>query len=194
MGVLPVKTLFLSSILLLASLTIPPSALARLGEDEIQCEERYGFAKKEFVQNDKSFPLITGIGAITRTYLYQGWRIRIGFLDGVAVREEYWKVTGPGRAAAIADYERTPILEAEKGVGTWQPKGTKLTVNISKMLQDHLQSMMNQGAWIRSDGVATATLDMLNMRLSFESLAAVQHDEETKRGNEEKQRASVPAF
>lgn len=86
----------------------------------------------------KVFPLITSIGAITRTYLYQGWRIRVGFLDGIAVREEYWKVTAPGRSATIADYEATAILDAEKGTGIWQPKGTKLSVNVPKMLIDHL--------------------------------------------------------
>ena len=185
---------YILAIVVLTHLTGHSICFARLGEDEIQCEERYGFAKKEFVQNDKIFPLVTGIGAITRTYLYQGWRIRIGFLDGVAVREEYRKVTGPGRAAAIADYESAPILDAEKGTGKWQPKGTKRTANFSKMLEDHLQSMITQGAWIRSDGVATATLDMLNMRMSFESITAIQHDEETKHSNEEKQRASVPTF
>lgn len=35
---------------------------------------------------------------------------------------------------------------------------------------------------------------MNKLRMNFESLAAVQHDEEAKRSNEEKQRASVPAF
>lgn len=185
---------FLPYIVVLLSLLHPSSGIARLGEDEIQCEERYGFAKKEFVQNDKTFPLVTGIGAITRTYLYQGWRIRIGFLDGVAVREEYWKVIAPARSATIADYEATAILDAEKGTGVWQPKGTKLTVNLPKMLQEHLTQMLTGTTWVRGDGTATATLDLTHLHLGFESLAAVQHDEEAKRSNEEKQRISVPAF
>ena len=188
------NNLFLPSVLLLVHLALAHSALARLGEDEIQCEDRYGFAKKEFVSNDKIFPLIKGDGTITRTYLYQGWRIRVGFLDGVAVREEYWKVTGPGRTSSIADYEATAILDAERGTGAWQSKGTKLTVNIPKMLQDHLMQMLTGTTWIRSDGTATATLDLTHLHISFESLAAVQHDEEAKRNNEEKQRASVPTF
>ena len=169
---------------------------ARLGEDEIQCEERYGFAKKDpaTAANEKLYPLITGEGATTRTYLYQGWRIRIGFLDGVAVREEYWKVVGPGRNAAIADYESTPILEAEKGTATWQPKGIKPSTNIQQMLLEHLQHSLLGTFWIRSDGTATATMDMASMHLSFENVIAIQHDEAIKQANEQKQRASVPLF
>ena len=188
------KTFLCCSLSLLIHLVGPRSVHARLGEDEIQCEERYGFAKKEFVANDKTFPLITGIGTVTRTYLYQGWRIRVGFLDGVAVREEYWKVTAPGRSATIADYEANAILDGEKGAGAWQPKGTKLTVNVPKMLMDHLMQTFAGTTWIRSDGIATATWDMSKLRMNFEGLAAVQHDEEAKHSNEEKQRASVPSF
>ena len=142
----------------------------------------------------QNLSLVSGIGAITRTYLYQGWRIRIGFLDGVAVREEYWKVTGPGRTATITDYESAAILEGEKLSGAWQAKGTKLTVDVPKMLQDHLAQMLAGTTWIRNDGTATAILDLTHLHMSFESLAAVQHDEEAKHNNEEKQRASVPAF
>ena len=188
------KALLFATVCLLVHLTNFSSAFARLGEDEIQCEERYGFAKKEFVANDKTFPLITGEGAITRTYLYQGWRIRIGFLDGVAVREEYWKVTAPGRSASIADFETTAVLEGEKGVGVWQPKGTKLMTNITQMLQDQLLKGLSGTVWVRSDGTATASLDLAKLHLSFESLAAAQHDQAVKLANEEKQRASVPAF
>ena len=143
---------------------------------------------------DKLYPLISGDGTITRTYIYQGWRIRIGFLDGVAVREEYWKVTGPGRNATIADYESTPILDAEKGTGAWQPKGTKLSTNMQKMLLDHMQNTLMGTAWIRSDGSATAVLDITKMHMSFESITAIQHDEAMKQANEQKQRASVPQF
>ena len=170
------------------------SLFARLGEDEIQCEERYGFAKKEYISTDKINPLVTGDGANIRTYIYQGWRIRIGFLDGVAVREEYWKVTGPGRTAAIADYESTAILDGEKGSATWQTRGTTLSLNVTKMLQDHLQNVLMGTHWIRSDGAATATLDLGKMHLLFESLAAIQHDEAIKQANDQKQRASVPTF
>lgn len=188
------KIFILFVLSLLVQFTCVRPAFARLGEDEVQCEERYGFAKKEFVANDKVFPLIKGVGATTRTYLYQGWRIRVGFLDGVAVREEYWKVTGPGRSATIADYEYAAILEGEKVTGAWLPRGIKLTVNIPKMLQDHLMNTLVGTTWVRGDGNATATLDNVHLHMSFESLAAVQHDEEIKRSNEEKQRASVPAF
>ena len=167
---------------------------ARLGEDEIQCEERYGFAKKEFVANDKTFPLITGDGTITRTYLYQGWRIRIGFLDDVAVREEYYKAAQPGKPITIADFECRAVLEGEKGSAAWQPKGMKLSVSIPKVLQDHLRSMLLGTFWIRSDGTATAMLDVAGMHMSFESIAAIQHDEAMKQADELKQRASVPQF
>ena len=112
----------------------------------------------------------------------------------MAVREEYWKVASPGRNAAIADYESTPILDAEKGTATWLTKGMALTLNIPKVLQDYFSSLMAQGAWVRSDGAATATLDMLKMRLKFESLVALQHDEAVKQANEQKQRTSVPQF
>ena len=138
--------------------------------------------------------MVTGVGAITRTYLYQGWRIRVGFLDGVAVCEEYWKVTTPGKSAIIADYESNAVLDGEKGTGTWQPYGAKLTFNVTKMLQDHLQKSLMGTVWVRTDGVATATLDLAKLHLSFESVAAVQHDEEMKHADEAKQRALVPTF
>ena len=172
------KTILLTLVLL--RIICLPSCFARLGEDEIQCEERYGFAKKEFVSTDKINPLITGEGANTRTYIYQGWRIRIGFLDGVAVREEYWKVTGPGRTVTIADYESTAILDGEKGNGTWKSGGQHL--------------LLDSNAWVRSDNQATARIDTVRMHMSFEGSAAVEHDKQTKQANEQKQRASVPAF
>ena len=186
------KPLFFSLVLLLV--VCHSSCFARLGEDEIQCEDRYGFARKELAQTDKLYPLITGEGTITRTYLYQGWRIRIGFLDGVAVREEYWKINGPGRTANIADYEETPILDAEKGTGSWQPKGVKLSTNVQQMLLEHMQHTLMGTYWIRSDGVATATMDLGKMHIAFESVVAIQHDDAIKQANEQKQRASVPAF
>jgi hypothetical protein len=72
--------------------------------------------------------------------------------------------------------------------------GTKLTLNLSKMLQNHVQKMFAGAIWVRSDGLAMANLDATKLSLRFESLAAIQHEEEIKRVNEEKQRATVPQF
>lgn len=169
-------------------------ASARLGEDEAQCEERYGFAKKNFEANDRTFPLVNGDRAKTRTYLYQGWRIRVGFLDGVAVREEYRKEPGTNVSLTIADYESKAILEGEKVSNPWQPKTTRLSFNVPKMLAEHLQQTLTGQTWVRGDGQATATLDSYPIRLSLESLAIIQYEAAVKQVRAEQQCAAVPTF
>ena len=88
---------------------------ARLGESAIQCADRYGPAKTDqgTLMIDKMYPILEG--AIHRTYLYQGWKIRVAFLelDGPALRVEYQKIPTAGVPPQIQDYELAAILKSE---------------------------------------------------------------------------------
>ena len=64
----------------------------------------------------------------TSQYDYEGWRIRVAFIDGIAARETYQKIQAAPGSTLIKDFELSTILKAEQGDGTWKerPSQTKL--------------------------------------------------------------------
>ena len=105
-------------------LSLAAGALARVGETEDENDDRYGLPKRQFDLLDKNFPLLRGDGTRTKSYLYEAWRIRVGYLNGMAVRIEYWRNPKPqGPNIPLTDYEKTAILEAENAGGQWHPDG-----------------------------------------------------------------------
>ena len=93
----------------------PIYGLARLGETEAQCEQRYG--KPQDSLSDKSFPVLSG--AVNRIYQYQGWCISIAFLDGKATIISYSKSAKAPGGVAIRNDEAKAILDAEGNGGEW---------------------------------------------------------------------------
>ncbi len=97
-----------------------PLAQARLGETEDQTEDRYGIPKRQFEYDDNHFPLVRGDGARTKSYIFQSYRIRVGYLNGVTVRIEYLRQNGLPDPV-LKDFEKAAIFEGETVGGKWHP-------------------------------------------------------------------------
>lgn len=106
------KALLLASISLIAGI-----AYGRLGETETECDIRHNKTGKAHEQKstDKQFPLKLGMLALlTRSYDYEGWHIRIGYLNSIAYCIEYTK------KAALSENEIAAVLEANGGTPSWR--------------------------------------------------------------------------
>ena len=96
-------------------------ASARLGENITQCDQRYnstgGNISKDFIDNHSK--LITGINTTNVVYIYDGWKIKIGYMNSYAVVIEYKRLDG-GR---IDNTQLGMILRVNCGDQTWAPNG-----------------------------------------------------------------------
>ena len=133
----------------------------------------------------------------TSQYDYEGWRIRVAFIDGIAARETYQKIQAAPGSTLIKDFELSTILKAEQGDGTWKerPSQTKLWPNpIAGFLQEKFQNGLGVKVWIRTDGALAFGHPDSVLPVRLETVAAAQADARTKQQNEEKQRVAVPQF
>ena len=103
------KTLLLFCCLLL----LPSTVLARLGETERENQVRYG----EPLKDDHSSPLLNN--TVNKTYHYQGWKIRVGYINGHAVRIAYSKLPKANESQFLKDDEIAAVMEAETHGGRW---------------------------------------------------------------------------
>ena len=101
----------------LAFFATTAGAHARLGETEAQSTARYGAPRPEFIGPQEK-PLLEG--AKQQVFYFEGWRIRIAFLDDVAVRLEYIHIPDQAKPQKITEKEIETILEAEKGKFSWR--------------------------------------------------------------------------
>lgn len=125
-------------------------AFARLGETEAQSQTRYGAPAPELAApTDK--PLLEGAKEVI--YNFQGWRVRVAFLNGAAARMEYVRIPEGGALLPITDEQLKAILEAEKGSYNWREQKPKTG---SKEI-DALKTFFDGKQWERSDH-ATAGL------------------------------------
>lgn len=110
---------FLPSMFAISGLWLATPAMARLGENQVQHEQRYGRAVE-----DKAGVTVTIQPNCIKTYRFQGWRLVVTFRNMFAVRKEYWK-TVP------SDQDVAAILGAEAGGGRWvkQPYNTWVNSN-----------------------------------------------------------------
>jgi hypothetical protein len=136
-----------------ALVALPIFVQARLGETEGQAQVRYGQPREDLaVGTDK--PLLTG--AIERSYLYQGFRVRSAYAGGTCMVIEYAHVPENGTPKAVTEPEIKAILEGEKGTSRWKEDKVKAAgpyAEIAKGIKDALK--LNK--WERNDG-ATAEL------------------------------------
>ncbi len=188
------------SISTLSLLLIAQTAFARLGETPIQCANRYGAPKDDTASriHDKNSPLIEG--AIHHVYEYQGWRIRIAFLqlDSPAVRMDYQKILGPGVPAKIEEYELKAIMDAQSGPGyTWKSIAYKNPDSpnkgfLAKAAEGDFAGAMGQKMWQRSDGAICWLRSKIIIRVELP--AAREYEAKLKAQKEQKARESVPKF
>ena len=179
----------ISAIAVVALSLFGSSALARLGENEIECADRYGGTYPDSLA--KNYPLIPG--AQHREYHYKGWIIRCAFVDGVVAREEYRKVFADGVSPTIADFELAAILEAESNGKPWTERGKFSTLNPQEQFRRMAMEVAGEKVWLRPDG-SLAILRPGKLFLRFETPTAEIAEAKYKKQQEEKQRAAVPKF
>jgi hypothetical protein len=105
------KSHFVTPILLLVAM-LPAGLSARLGDNELQCETRYGKPVAVPASSLSTAPY-------TRRYKFDGWIIEATFVNRRVARQSYsydWSVKHT--EAASASYPE--ILQAEAGDGKWQ--------------------------------------------------------------------------
>jgi hypothetical protein len=129
-------------VFLLSLISAP--AHARLGETEAQSTARYGEEKPELIGASEK-PLLEGAKQVA--YLFEGWRIRVAFLNDAAVRLEYLHLPDASGPKKIADNEIETILDAEKGRFNWREEKARTG---SKDL-NALKTMFEGRKWERSD-------------------------------------------
>ena len=115
---------FLLCMVFASGVWVAPVALARLGENQVQHEQRYGRAVE-----DKAGVTVTVQPNCVKTYRFEGWRLVVTFRNSFAARIEYWK-TVP------SDQDVAAILAAEAGGGRWVQKFTGRWVNSNGRVLD----------------------------------------------------------
>jgi hypothetical protein len=148
--------------ILLFSLELP--SLARLGENEVACAIRYNNGKDvKATAYDRISPLLTGANTTNKTYVYQGWRIQIGFMRGIAHRIRYQNEKSSHR---ISELELMAVLNANGGAASWKEEKTE--AQKQDIFTKVLISSVSGETWVRNDG-AKATLDFLARSLNLDS-------------------------
>ena len=171
------------SFIIMASITV--TAMARLGENEVACAIRYnhGIDIKQ-TNADRFSPLLSGANTTNRTYSFQGWKIRIGFMKGIAHRMRYQHENPNHR---ITEEEQMVILNANGGSANWRPE--KIEAQRKDAFTRMLIPSYSGVTWVRNDG-AKATRDIMGISLSIDS-AAYLNWEARKKKTENK---AIPNF
>jgi hypothetical protein len=177
------------------SLIITAASEARIGETAIQFVDRYGPPRDTPSSKilDKNSPVLEG--AIHHVYEYQGWKIRVAFLqlDGPAVRIDYSKL---GPDVMIKDYELNAIMTANTPAAmTWTPMAYDNPDSPNKGLAKTFEGFVvgsTQKMWRRSDGAILWLRSNLIVRVELP--AAREYEAKLKTDKDQKARASVPQF
>lgn len=134
----------------LIALLSPLPAMARLGETEAQSQARYGEPAPQFA-SPVDRPIMSGSKEVI--YHFGGWRIRVAFVNNVALRLEYVHLPEGSTPKPISEAELKTILDAEKATFSWReqkPKTGNKDLNA-------LKTFFDGRSWERGDH-ATATL------------------------------------
>ena len=185
------RSLVAVSLLMMASSSM---LQARIGETELECNLRYGRSKDYAMA--KALPLV--VGANHREYSLNGWAIHVAFVNGVAVREEYFKPSSAG-GPVFKPEDVEAILAGEKGTGSWKAVEKAEMFSLPWLLSTVVDSQKTAKAaamgkvWVRSDG-ALLMLRPGNSIVRVESADAAKIDEQIKKETEKKQRQAIPKF
>jgi hypothetical protein len=172
--------------ILLFLIAIPSLALGRLGETEQQTLSRYG----ELLKNWDYLPPILN-KAVTRSYKFQGWAIRVAYLNGHAVRIVYSKLSGPNVSPQLKDDEINAVLNAEVHGGEWkkiQPGtlfGRKESGN--KLFDFAIHRWVNTNKNI-------AYIPLAGLSLYVETPIAAMWEQTLENDKEVKRKESIPNF
>jgi len=137
------------------------TAQARLGDNEVACATRYNHGQDvASISTDRHYPLLTGIHTTNKTYQYQGWVIRIGFMRGIAHRLQY---RHQETMRKITEEEVNAILDANGGLSAWKPE-PKSNYSSGEIMVEVVAPSMKAREWNRQDG-ARATLTQKTLHL-----------------------------
>ncbi len=87
-----------------------------MGESVEGNQTRYGSPVKN--SHDIRSPILES--AVNKTYHYQGWRIRVGYINDHAVRMLYAKLPKSSGTQILKADEIEAVLKAERNGGKWQ--------------------------------------------------------------------------
>ncbi|MBM9514964.1 hypothetical protein [Desulfogranum marinum] len=166
---------------------LPVAAYSRLGESLEGNSTRYG----QPVNNptDSIRPLLSN--AENRTYRYQGWQVRIGYLNGHAVRLVYSKIPRSGVSPVIKDDELYAVLKAEQHGGKWKKlRAASLfsRKNSGNKLFDHAPLR-----WKNTNNCIAYSL-MGRMSVFVEAPEAVMWEQALAHEKEVQRKESIPQF
>lgn len=180
--------------LLIFLLFTTATCFARIGENETQCNGRYGtpLTDKGTVTANRKKPLLP-VG-YTKTYNYQGWNIRVAYVafNGSAIKMSFRKRP----SGSIKEEELVAILTANTPEGMKWQRGvyTSSPLKGSPGVFGNIASnMMGATAWKRTDGVM-AILEPMKLELFLESPAAAEILRKAKEQSEAQRKATIPAF
>ena len=174
------KQLYLVLVIITTIALTPICGLARLGETEAQCEQRYG--KPQDSLSDKSFPILTS--AVNRTYQYQGWCIMIAFLEGKAVIISYSKAAQAPGGITIRNDEVKSILDAEGNGGEW--KGSRSFTLFKRVAHPK--------KWSNTNGSIAYLVGITRTALIVESPKVEEFRKTQAKTTEEQQKETIPKF
>lgn len=165
-------------------------AFARLGESVVENQARYGNPVKD--HRNTTSPLLKS--AENKTYHYQGWQIRIGYINGQAVRMFYGKLPKKGGSQVLKPDEFQAILKAESHGGTWKDLGRSSLLGIAlrpkksgNRLFDHARLR-----WVNSNNCIAYSTN--RMGLYVESPEAVIWEQALANEKDVKRKESIPQF
>ena len=173
-------------VLILLFTIFPHESLARLGEDEQQNEERYGVPVQNV--NDELQPIL--IKSVNKTYHYQGWKIRIGYLNDRAVRLRYTKLPTSGWSPVLKQDEIAAILKGETHGGNWSKLGGGRLFRKQTGNKNFDQA---QNRWVNSLNFIAYT-PMGSMSLFVESPEATVWENALDQHKENKRKEGIPKF
>ncbi|MDD5677887.1 MAG: hypothetical protein PHW60_07840 [Kiritimatiellae bacterium] len=170
------------ALVILGTLALTPiyDACARLDETLAQCEQRYG--KPQESPSDKAMPLLSG--ALNVSYQYQGWHIRIAFLDDKAVMISYSKIAQAGGDSSIKDDEAKAILDSEGNGNEWKKSWTL----------NPFAPLVYPKRWLKTNGSIAYLVGMNKIMLVVESPKAEEFRKAQATAKEEQRKASIPKF
>ncbi len=121
-----------------------PFVQARLGETEAQSQARYGEPTPELIGPQEK-PVLPGAKEVIHSY--QGWRLRVAFVNDAAVRIEYVHLPENNAPKKISEDEVKAVLEAEKGKFAWREE--KARTGYKEL--NALKTILEGRQWERSD-------------------------------------------
>jgi hypothetical protein len=174
------------TLLFLSSLVLSPMAFARLGETIETNQARYGNPVKNI--RDTISPILKA--ATNKTYHYQGWQIRIGYINDHAVRMFYARLPKSGETQVLKPDEIEAILKAELHGGKWK-----------KMRAGTLFSRTNSGnssfdhahlRWVNTNKCLAYSTNRMN--LYVEASEAIIWEQSLKNEKEVQRKENIPKF